>query len=250
MPYRGRPRRRVGLVTLSGAIVRGKSRKLPIPLPLLGDEQAGSDSVVAALRLAERNKKVAAVLFYVDSRGGDSLASDLIWREVQRINEKKPVVVLMGNAAASGGYYVSASAGHVVARRNTITGSIGVISLRPVARDLYEKLRINPTALQRGARANFFDVRIPPSDDEREVLGDQVSKIYGEFKDRVVRGRDLDPGRLEGLAGGRVWTGGEALENGLIDEIGGWRTALNKSARTRRRQRRRAGHASRDTASP
>ena len=229
MPYRGRPRRRVGLVTLSGAIVRGKSRKLPIPLPLLGDEQAGSDSVVAALRLAERNKKVAAVLFYVDSRGGDSLASDLIWREVQRINEKKPVVVLMGNAAASGGYYVSASAGHVVARRNTITGSIGVISLRPVARDLYEKLRINPTALQRGARANFFDVRIPPSGDEREVLGDQVSKIYGEFKDRVVRGRDLDPGRLEGLAGGRVWTGGEALENGLIDEIGGWRTALNKA---------------------
>ena len=228
-PYRGRPGRRVGLVTLSGAIVRGKSRKLPVPLPLLGEEQAGSESVVAALRLAEGNRKVASILFYVDSRGGDSLASDLIWREVQRVNEKKPVVVLMGNAAASGGYYVSASAGHVVARANTVTGSIGVISLRPVADALYEKLRINPAALGRGARANFFDLRVPPSDDEREVIGDQVSKIYGEFKDRVVRGRGLDPERLEGLAGGRVWTGSEALENGLIDEVGGWRTALNKA---------------------
>jgi protease IV len=134
VPYRRSPRRRVGLVSLSGTIVRGKSRRLPVPLPLLGGEQAGSESVVAALRLAEKNRRVAAILFHVESPGGDALASDLIWREVERIRAKKPVVVLMGNAAASGGYYVSAAASHVVARRTTITGSIGVLSIRPVAR--------------------------------------------------------------------------------------------------------------------
>jgi protease IV len=106
MPYRRRPRKRVALVTLSGAIVRGRSRRLPVPLPFVGGEQAGSDTVVAALRVAEKNRRIAAVLFYVDSPGGDALASDLIWREVERLSAKKPVVVLMGNAAASGGYYV------------------------------------------------------------------------------------------------------------------------------------------------
>ena len=131
VPYRKSPRRRVGLVSLSGAIVRGRSRRLPVPVPLLGGEQAGSESVVAALRLAEKNRRVTAVLFHVESPGGDALASDLIWREVERIRAKKPVVVLMGNVAASGGYYVSAAANHVVARRGTITGSIGVLSSVP-----------------------------------------------------------------------------------------------------------------------
>ncbi|MGB3634604.1 MAG: signal peptide peptidase SppA, partial [Rubrobacteraceae bacterium] len=215
--------------SLSGAIVRGKSRKLPIPLPLIGGEQAGSESVVAALRMAEKNRRVASVLFCVDSRGGDSLASDLIWREVQRINEKKPVVVLMGDAAASGGYYVSASAHHIVARRNTITGSIGVISLRPVATDLYEKLHINPVAVERGAHSGHFDLSRQLTDEERKVLGGQVEAIYGEFKDRVMKGRSYKPENLEQLAGGRVWTGEEAHENGLIDELGGWQTALDKA---------------------
>src|SRR5215218_6264667 len=99
LPYRRTARRRVGIVSLSGTIVRGKSRKLPVPVPLVGGEQAGSESVVAALRLAERNRRVSAIIFHVESPGGDALASDLIWREVERIRHKKPVVVLMGNAA-------------------------------------------------------------------------------------------------------------------------------------------------------
>src|ERR687890_2552832 len=111
VPYRRRARKVVGLVSVEGTVVRGSSRKLPVPLPLLGREQAGSDSVVAALRVAEKQRRVAVVLLYVDSPGGDALASALIWREVERIRAKKPVVVLMGNAAASGGYYVSAPPG-------------------------------------------------------------------------------------------------------------------------------------------
>jgi protease IV len=229
MPYRRRPRKKVGLVTLSGPIVRGRSRRLPVPLPFVGGEQAGSDSIVAALRVAEKSRRVAAVLFHVDSPGGDALASDLIWREVERISAKKPVVVLMGDAAASGGYYVSAAANHVVARRSTLTGSIGVLAIRPVALGLYEKLGINPVSLERGARAGLLDPSRRPNPDELLVIEGQIGRIYNEFKDRVVRGRGMDLDDLEGIAGGRVWSGSEALDLGLVDGTGGFREALGKA---------------------
>ncbi len=229
VPYRTNARRRVGLVSLTGAIVRGRSRSLPVPLPLLGGEQAGSESVVAALRLAEKSRRVAAVLFHVDSGGGDALASDLIWREVERIRQKKPVVVLMGNAAASGGYYVAAAANHVVAHRNTVTGSIGVLGIRPFAGELYAKLGVNPVAIDRGAHAGLLDVSRPPTDEELGILQRQIQFFYREFKDRVSRGRGIELEDLERIAGGRVWTGSEALTLGLTDEIGGFRDAVQKA---------------------
>lgn len=202
---------------------------MPVPLPFVGAEQAGSESVVAALRVAERNRRMAAVLLHVDSPGGDALASDLIWREVERIRAKKPVVVLMGNVAASGGYYVSAPASHVVARRTTITGSIGVLAIRPVARGLYEKLGINPVALERGAHAGLLDPSRRPDAEELRVIEGQIQHIYDEFKDRVVRGREMELPMLEDIAGGRVWSGSEALGLGLVDETGGFREALRKA---------------------
>jgi protease-4 len=226
-PYRSRVRRRVGLVQVKGAISRGRSRRVPVPVPFLGGERAGSESVVAALRGAEKNRRVGAVLLHVDSPGGDALASDLIWREVDRISAKKPVVVLMGNVAASGGYYVSAPAAHVVARRYTVTGSIGVITIRPVADRLYGKLGVNPVGLERGERAGLVDPSRPPTEDELRVLEHQIGLVYDEFKDRVSRGRnlrDLDP-----IAGGRVWSGAEALERGLVDGVGGFREAFRKA---------------------
>ena len=226
LPLRKRPRKVVALVGVRGTIVRGRSRRLPVPLPLVGSEQAGSEAVVGALRVAEKSRRVAAVLLHVESPGGDALASDLIWREVERVRRKKPVVVLMGNVAASGGYYVSAAASRVVARANTVTGSIGVISTRPVAAGLLDKLGVNPATVERGARANLLDARREPSPDELAVLGKQLDGIYGEFKDRVIRGRGMEPATLEPLAGGRVWTGAEALQNGLVDGLGGFRDAL------------------------
>ena len=229
VPYRRSLRRRVGLVSLSGAIVRGKSRKIPVPLPIVGGEQAGSETVVAALRLAERDRRVAAILFYVESPGGDAFASDLIWREVERIRAKKPVVVLMGGVAASGGYYVSAAANHVVVRRNTITGSIGVVSIRPVAENLYDMVGVNPVALERGARAGLHDLSRRPTPDELGVIEGQIAFSYDEFKDRVARGRGMEAEDLEAIAAGRVWTGVEACELGLADEIGGYREALDKA---------------------
>ena len=228
-PYRRRSRRKVALVSLTGAIVRGRSRRLPVPLPFVGAEQAGSESVVAALRVAEKSRGVSAVLFHVDSPGGDALASDLIWREIERTNAKKPVVVLMGNAAASGGYYVSAPASHIVARRGSLTGSIGVLITRPVARGLYEKLGINPVALDRGAHAGLLDPTRRPDDEELRVIEGQIQHVYAEFKDRVARGRTIEETKLEGIAGGRVWTGMEALKLGLVDEVGGFREALQRA---------------------
>jgi len=227
--YRRSQRRRVGVVSLSGAIVRGRSRKLPVPLPVVGQEQAGSESVVGALRTAEKSRRISAILFHVESPGGDALASDLIWREVERIGTKKPVVVLMGNVAASGGYYVSAAANHIVARHNTITGSIGVVTIRPVARGLYEMVGVNPVAVERGAHAGLLDPSRRPTPDEVRVLGAQIGSIYDEFKDRVSRGRNLTLMEIDGIAGGRVWTGAEALEIGLADELGGFREALRKA---------------------
>ena len=229
VPYRRRTRKVVGHVGVEGTVVRGSSPKHPVPQPHLGREQAGSDSVVAALRVAEKQRRVAVVLLYVDSPGGDALASDLIWREVERIRAKKPVVVLMGNAAASGGYYVSAPASRIVARKNTITGSIGVILTRPVASDLFGKLKVNAAAVGRGTRSNILDPRYRPTPDELAVLNDQLHVFYEGFKARVASGRKLHPEALEALAGGRVWTGAEALERGLVDENGGYRTALARA---------------------
>lgn len=231
LPYRSLSRRRIGVVGATGTITRGASRRVPVPLPLVGGEQAGSDSVVAALRLAEQDRRIGSVLFHVDSRGGDSLASDLIWREVERIDKRsKPVVVLMGNTAASGGYYISAAARSIVARRSTVTGSIGVILLRPNFAGLYGKLGINPVTLERGANSGLFDTSHALRPADLDKLGEQLQEIYAQFKDRVHRGRGLSEEEIEPLAGGRVWTGAEARELGLVDDLGGYRAALRRAA--------------------
>lgn len=228
-PYRSTKRRKVAVVELRGTITRGRSRRLPLPVPLVGAEQAGSDSVVRSLRAAEGSRSVAAVLFLVDSGGGDALASDLIWREVERIRRKKPVVALMGNAAASGGYYVCAPASHIVARSTTLTGSIGVFVTRPVALRLYRRVGVHPVSIERGRHAGIFDESRPPTEEEMRILGEELRRSYEEFKEKVCRGRGIPVRSLERIAGGRVWSGAEAHEIGLVDEIGGFREALSRA---------------------
>jgi protease-4 len=222
-------RRRIGVVGVEGTIVQGTSRNLPLPLPLIGGKQAGSDSVVAALRTAEKSRAVRAILLYVNSPGGDALASDLIRREVERIGGKKPVVALMGESAASGGYEVCAPASHVTARRNTLTGSIGVLIIRPVLTGAYRKAGITPVTLQRGARSGLFDESRPLSEGEKEALGQQLQHSYAQFKQSVAKGRDIPEEDLEGVSGGRVWSGDEAAERRLVDGTGGFREAYSKA---------------------
>ncbi len=224
-----RQRKLVAVVQVEGIITGGSSRSLPIPIPLFGGQQAGADSVAQALRQVERNRRVAAVVLYVNSRGGDAFASDLMWREVLRVRKSKPVVIAMGDAAASGGYYIAAPASAIVAQPGTLTGSIGVVSLRPITAGLLERAGVNTVVLSRGAHSGVFSIGQPPSDDERQALRDLIFTSYAEFKQRVCEGRDISAERLEPIAGGRIWLGQEALELGLVDQLGGLPEALVKA---------------------
>ncbi len=229
VPYSRRQRRYVAVVSIQGAIMSGVSRTLPLPLPIIGGAQAGSDSIIQALRRVERDQRIAALVLHVDSPGGDSFASDLIWREVVRVRQQKPVVVSMGDVAASGGYYVAAGANAIVAQPGTITGSIGVYALRPVASTLLQRMGVNTTVLTRGARTGLLSATEPPSDDEREVTCQTVATTYAEFKQRVSSGRGLAEEVLEPVAGGRVWNGRDGQRLGLIDELGGLPVAISRA---------------------
>jgi protease-4 len=229
LPPARRRRRLVAVVPVEGTITTGSSRSLPLPIPLVGGQQAGASSVAQALRQVERNRRVAAVVLYVNSRGGDAFASDLIWREVLRVRRSKPVVVAMGDAAASGGYYIAAPASAIVAQPGTLTGSIGVVSLRPIAAGLLDRAGVNTVVLSRGAHSGMLSIIQPPSDGERQALRDLIAVSYGDFKLRVREGRAIDEERLDPIAGGRVWLGQEALGLGLVDQLGGLPEAIMRA---------------------
>jgi protease-4 len=226
LPPVRRERRLVGVVRVEGAIVAGPSRRSPVPLPLIGGSQAGSDSIIKALRQAERDRRVAAVVLHIDSPGGDAFASDLIWREALRLSRSKPLVVSMGDVAASGGYYVAAPARKIVAQRATMTGSIGVIMAKAVTTGAYEKLDARWDTVQRGAHADLYSGLSAWEGDKRTAVEQSLQHVYQEFKQRVAEGRSIPLERLDDLAGGRVWTGEQALAHGLVDALGDFDTAV------------------------
>lgn len=219
----------VGVVKVEGLIVPGASRRLPLPVPLISDEIAGSSSVAQAIRRAEADDHVAAVILYVDSGGGSVLASDLIAREVRRLRTKKPVVAYLGGTAASGGYYVSALANYIVAQPLTITGSIGVIALKPNTREAFEKLGVHRVTLQRGKRAGLFSDAEPMNDESRAVFAELIARAYDDFKRLVAEGRTIAPETLEPICGGRVWTGAQAKDHRLVDALGDFTVAVEKA---------------------
>lgn len=220
---------RVALVSVEGAIVTGPSRSSPVPLPVVGSRAAGSDTVVRALRAAGRDKRTRAVVLYVDSGGGSALASDLISREVALLAKRMPVVAVMGGVAASGGYYVLAHATHVVADAATLTGSIGVVVLKPVLQELYERYGVNVETLSRGRFATLMATHEPFDAAEREHLEAYMREVYSRFVGHVAQGRGMAPERVEELGRGRIWSGTDALTHGLIDEIGDLTTAVSRA---------------------
>lgn len=224
--------RYVAVVSLEGMIVTGESQQPPVdvPIPFVGGVLAGHETITRLLRRAERNKRVAAVVFHVDSGGGSALASDLIWRQVQRLARKKPVLAYMGNVAASGGYYVSAGAAHIMCQPTTVTGSIGVVSARLNTDGLYERLRINRTVLQRGEHAHLHSDAGLLAPEERGLLWQRIEQVYGQFLDVVAAGRGLSREELEPVAGGRVWTGRQAAQYRLVDSFGDMADAVAKAA--------------------
>jgi protease-4 len=199
---------------------------MPAPLPLPVEAQAGAETVTRALRQAEADPQIAAVILHIESPGGSSLASDLIWREVRRLRERKPVVVLMGEQAASGGYYISAAANHVLARPTTMTGSIGIWGGKFVFSKLYDRLEMGRQEITRGAMAGFYSELRLFSVEEREQMRQELGETYARFRQVVAEGRGMTEEEVEEIARGRVWTGSQAVAIGLADEVGDFHRAL------------------------
>jgi len=211
----------VALVEARGAIASGRSRRGPM------GQQVGSDSVCAALRAATEDEQARAVVLHVDSPGGSAVASEVIWREVCRVRDAgKPVVVSMGRAAASGGYYIACPADVIVALPATLTGSIGVFGGKVVVRELLDRVGLTTGTVSRGARSLMYSTRRGFTEDERERLAATIDAIYDDFVGKVAQGRGRPVAEIEGIARGRVWTGRDALGIGLVDEIGGLRDAV------------------------
>lgn len=207
----------VALIQATGAIRRGRNGRSPVTGTAMG-----SDSITAALRAATADPHVRAIVLRVDSPGGSYVASDSIWHEVVRArNSGKPVVVSMGDVAASGGYFISMAADAIVAQPGTITGSIGVISGKPVLADMLGKAGITTDSVVLGKRAAMFSTAQPFTPQEWEVVDAWLDHIYADFTGKVAVGRGLSAERVHELARGRVWTGADARERGLVDELGG-----------------------------
>ncbi len=189
--------------------------------PLEMDEGIQAGAMVKLLRDLREDDDVAAVVLRINSPGGSAYASELILREVKRLKEKKPLVVSMGNVAASGGYYIACEGQVIVAQPNTVTGSIGVVSLIPSAEELYRKLGANVEVVERGKWASYFRLDRDMTAEQKAVLLSYMGGIYDEFVERVADGRKMSVDSVRAVAAGRVWTGQQALDRHLIDELGG-----------------------------
>lgn len=197
--------------------------------PWNAGEGIASEGFVRALRDLRENDRVKAVVLRVNSPGGSALASDIILQEVKRLKREKPVVVSMGNVAASGGYYISCDASHIIAEPNTITGSIGAVSVIPTAKELYGKIGARVETVEKGKWAEFFRLDREFTARHEAVLSDYMRGIYDEFLAHVEQGRRLSNEKLLAAADGRIWTGKQALELGLVDELGGLDDAIEKA---------------------
>jgi protease IV len=215
-PLVRRPEPVVALILATGPIRRGRSGRGP-----LGGSM-GSDTIAHAIRTAARDEQVRAILLRVNSPGGSYVASDTIWREVVRARAGgTPVVVSMGDVAASGGYYISMAADVIVAQPGTVTGSIGVLTGKPVVGAALNRAGVTSDLVTQGQHAAMFSPQHPFSSDEWALVNDWLDHIYADFTGKVAEGRGMTQPQVHELARGRVWTGADAVERGLVDELGG-----------------------------
>ncbi len=221
----GRPHRKgaeIALIYGDGLIQRGGSSQ-----SLFGQTVMSAAKVAHAFRLAERDKKVRAILFRIDSPGGSAVASETIWHAVEEARRhKKPVVVSMGDLAGSGGYYIAVAADKIVAEPATLTGSIGVFAGKLVLADFLKKIGITTDSAQIGTNAAMFSSASDFTPEEHARLETFLNSVYAGFKKRVAEGRHMTPSAVAAVAKGRVWTGEQAKKRGLVDALGGYRTAI------------------------
>ncbi len=215
---------KIAVVYAVGPIMSGKSKN-----DAFGGQSMGSTTIVKALEEAAKDDQVKAIVLRVNSPGGSALASDLIWRTTQKI--EKPIVASMGDVAASGGYYISMGADHIVAEPGTVTGSIGVVGGKIIIGGLHEKIGIATEVISRGKNSGIFSGTTKFSDSERAAISHMMQDIYKQFTSKAAAGRELPLKRLEKLAGGQVYTGRVARRHGLVDELGTLKDAVRIAKR-------------------
>jgi protease-4 len=215
----------LALVQAVGGVRLGRSGRGP-----LSGSAMGSDSVTSALRAATADPDVRAIVFRIDSPGGSYVASDAIWRQVAQCREAgTPVIVSMGDVAASGGYFIAMGADLIVAEPGTITGSIGVFGGKAVIAGLLDRLRVGHDGVASGDRAFMFSPRRGFTDAERQRLEAWLDHVYEDFVAKAAEGRRMSREQVHAVAKGRVWTGADARERGLVDELGGLHAAVQRA---------------------
>ncbi len=216
---------RVGVINITGAIsYAGEESIWPFSQP------RGARAAMSHLRQAAEDDSVKAVVLRINSPGGSAAASQAVYKEVQRLSEKKPVVVSMADVAASGGYWIAASADVIVANPATITGSIGVIFETLTFYDLMDKYGLGSVTITSGEYKDTGSPLRPMRPDERALLKDMMMDIYEQFVAAIAEGRDMDEADVRRLADGRIYTGAQALDAGLVDQLGNFYDAVDKAA--------------------
>lgn len=213
---------KVAVIYASGAINSGKSSG-----GALSGEMVGSDTIVEAVNDAANDKSIKAIVLRVDSPGGSAMASDVMWHALENAKAKKPIVVSMSDVAASGGYYIACNANKIVAEPSTITGSIGMFMGKPVLKGLYTWLGISNEYTMRGKNAGIFRETEHWTEGEKAKMTEQANNVYYDnFLPKVAAGRNKNREEIDSIGQGRVWTGTQAKQNGLIDEFGGLEKAI------------------------
>jgi protease IV len=218
-------RSRIAVINITGYIASGESRR-----SRAGRMVTGADTIVGFLDHAKESRRVKAIVLRIDSPGGSGLASDLIWRKISLVGKTKPIVASFGDVAASGGYYIAAPASHILAEPTSITGSIGVLGGKFVARELMNRLAVRRESLQRGTHAEYESLFSEFTQAESDHLQRQIQEFYREdFVRKVADGRKLADDIVDQAGRGRVWSGARAKERKLVDEIGGFLEAIQKA---------------------
>ena len=210
---------RIGVIYAVGVIASGQSSAE-------GTEVIGSDTILEQLRKLRADSSIKAIVLRIDSPGGSAIASDIIWREIMLTRDVKPVIASMSDVAASGGYYIAMPAHYIVAQPATLTGSIGVVAVKFVLNGTFDKLGLNIEEVKSGKYAGMYSTLRPFTPDERQKMLDHMQGTYEAFVEKTAAGRKMTPEQVDAVGQGRVWTGKQARELGLVDELGGLNRAL------------------------
>ena len=233
LPERDFGSKYVGVIYGGGMIVDGESATppsdMPLPLPFVGGERLGDVTLNQQVRNLMKDRACGALVLYIDSGGGSATASESMASALAEFAKSRPLVVFMGGVAASGGYYIATPAHWIVAQASTVTGSIGVLMGKLVNNQMLQKLHVNAFSYLRGENADLMTGESPFSETQRQLMRGSIEHIYAQFLDRVAESRGQTSAEIDEIGGGRVWTGAQALERGLVDELGNLQRAIDKA---------------------